>query len=56
MTEEMVLGVPRQLLDELKIGQGLQFGVDAWMEALLDPRNSRFRPRSQAERDPGFKH
>jgi predicted NUDIX family phosphoesterase len=55
MTEEMVLGVPRQLLEELKIGQGLQFGVEARMEALLDARNSRFRPRSQAEQDSGFK-
>ncbi len=55
MAEEMVLGVPRRLLDELRIGQGLQFGVDAWMEALLDPGNSCFRPRSQAERDTGFK-
>ena len=52
MKNEMVLGVPSRLLDELEIGQGLQLEVEAWLEVLLDPRNSRFRPRSQAGTGP----
>ena len=55
MKNEMVLGVPSRLLDELEIGQGLQLEVEARLEVLLDPRNSRFRPRSQAEQDLDFK-
>ena len=55
MKEEMVLGVPSRLLEALEIGQGFQPEVEARLDVLLDPRNSRFRPRSQAERDPEFK-
>ena len=55
MKDEMVLGVPSRLLDDLEIGQGLQLEVEARLEVLLDPRNSFFRPRSQAEQDLDFK-
>ena len=55
MKDEMVLGVPRRLLETLEIGQGFQPEVEARLEVLLDPRNTRFRPRSQAEQDPEFK-
>ena len=55
MKDEMVLGVPSRLLEALEIGQGFQPEVEARLEALLDPRNSRFRPRSRAEQDPEFK-
>ena len=55
MKNEMVLGVPSRLLDDLEIGQGLQLEVEARLEVLLDPRNSFFRPRSQAEQDLDFK-
>ena len=55
MKDEMVLGVPSRLLEALEIGQGFQPEVEARLEVLLDPRNSRFRPRSRAEQDPEFK-
>ena len=55
MKEEMVLGVSSQVLDTLKIGQGCQPEVEAQLEILLNPSNSCFRARSQAERDPEFK-
>ena len=55
MKDEMVLGVPSRLLHTLEIGQGFHPQVETRLEALLDPRNSRFRPRAQAELDPEFK-
>lgn len=55
MKDEMVLGVPRRLLEILEIGQGFQPEAEDRLEVLLDPRNSRFRPRSQAEHDLEFK-
>lgn len=55
MKDEMVLGVPSRLLEALEIGQGFQPEVEARLEVLLDPRNSRFRPRSRVEQDPEFK-
>ena len=55
MKDEMVLGVPSRLLETLEIGQGFQPEVEARLEVLLDPRNSFFRPRSQAEQDLDFK-
>lgn len=55
MNEEMVLGVPRQLLDDLGIGQGFHFNINIWLNSLLDPQNSYFRPRTEAEQDRSFK-
>lgn len=55
MTEEMVLGVPRHLLEKLGIGQGLHFNIDDYLGELLDASNSVFRPRNQVENDSNFK-
>ena len=43
MSEEMVLGVPRYLLENLGIGQGLHFNIEDYLRQLLDPSNSVFR-------------
>jgi predicted NUDIX family phosphoesterase len=54
-SKEWVLAVPRSLLDELGIFQGIQLKVESYLPLLLDPRYTRFLPRSQAEEDPRFK-
>lgn len=51
----MVLGVPRYLLENLGIGQGLHFNIEDYLRQLLDPSNSVFRSRAQVENDPDFK-
>jgi predicted NUDIX family phosphoesterase len=53
--EEMILVVPRSLLDGLGAFQGLSFEVDRYLPAFLDRRNNRFIARSAAENDPSFK-
>lgn len=53
--EENILVVPRTLLENLGIFEGLCFDVDRYMPALLDPRNNLFLPRSAAEEDPTYK-
>lgn len=53
--EEMILVVPRALLDQLGSFQGLQFDVDKYLPAFLSRENNHFMPRSQAETDPTHK-
>lgn len=55
MREELVLTVPRSLLDELGAFQGIQLKVKSYLQHILDTRHTRFLPRSQAEEDPRFK-
>lgn len=54
-TEENILCIPRPILDGLGAFQGLNFEVERYMPALLDPANNLFLPRSPAEKDPGHK-
>lgn len=53
--EEQVLVVERAALDKVGTFQGLQFEVDAYLDALLAPGVPRFMPRPLAEQDPAFK-
>lgn len=53
--EEQVLVVERAALDEVGTFQGLQFEVQAYLDALLAPGVPRYMPRSLAENDPTFK-
>jgi predicted NUDIX family phosphoesterase len=55
MREELVLTVPRSLLDELGAFQGIQLKVESYLQHILDTRHTRFLPRSQAEEDLRFK-
>ena len=55
MTEELVLCVPRALFDEIGAFQGIQTDVTPYIPRILDPQNTRFIPRSQAESDPSWK-
>ena len=55
MKDELVLGFPRKLLDDLGAFQGIQLETECYLEVILDARNTRFMPRSQAEEDPSFK-
>lgn len=55
MSEELVLAVPRELLDTLGSFQGLEFDTAPYLEQMLGKQNSRFLPRSRAEDDPSFK-
>ncbi len=52
---EKVLVVPRRLLDELGSFQGLNFEVDHYLPAFLDPANNFFLGRDEAEDDPSHK-
>jgi predicted NUDIX family phosphoesterase len=54
-TEENILVVPRVILEELGLFEGLSFEVDRYMPAMLDPRHNLFLPRSAAEDDPSHK-
>jgi predicted NUDIX family phosphoesterase len=55
MSEEMILVVPREVLDAQGSFQGLSFEVDRYLEAFFTPPVPRFMRRSDAEGDPGFK-
>ncbi len=53
---EQVLVVPRTLLEEIGMFQGLRAeGVEAALEKLLDPANHFFMDRAAAEEDPTHK-
>lgn len=54
-SDEKVLGFSRALFDQLGSFQGFSAEVDRYLPVILDPKNNSFRPRSQAESDPGFK-
>ncbi len=55
MAEEMVLCFPRALFDEIGAFQGITDDVARYIPRILEPRNTRFIPRSQAEDDPSWK-
>ena len=55
MSEEMILVVPRTVLEELGDFQGLRFEVDRYLNAFLTPPEPRFMKRSEAELDPSHK-
>ena len=52
---EHVLVVPTQLFRDLGYFQGFNANVDKYMQKLLDPANTSFRPRNEVEEDPSFK-
>ena len=54
-TEENILCVPRPVLEDLGLFEGLSCEVSRYMPALLDPANNLFLPRSAAEQDPTHK-
>ncbi|MBV9391858.1 MAG: hypothetical protein JOY96_08205, partial [Verrucomicrobia bacterium] len=53
--EEMVLVVRRGLFDSLGAFQGLKFGPERYLKALLSRENNFFVARSAAEDDPSLK-
>lgn len=55
MAEELVLTFPRTLLDEIGSFQGLSTDVAPFIPRILDPRVTRYVPRSLAETDPSLK-
>ncbi|MFM9024078.1 MAG: phosphoesterase [Planctomycetaceae bacterium] len=52
---EDVLVVPRSLFDRVGAFQGFCGDVAAYLPALLDPRQTSWRPRAAVEEDPSFK-
>jgi len=54
-SEEHVLVVRRELLEEFGSFQGLHTEVDRYLQAFLVPGNNFFVPRSHAEHDPSLK-
>ena len=55
MREEMVLCIPRTLLDQIGTFQGIQTNLEAYIPRILEAENTLFVPRSQAEEDPCWK-
>jgi predicted NUDIX family phosphoesterase len=52
---EHVLVIPTQLFHEIGHVQGFTDQVQPYLEVLLDPKNTSYRPRSEMEDDPSFK-
>jgi predicted NUDIX family phosphoesterase len=52
---EQVLVVPTELFRSLGYFQGFSGDVDRYLDALLNPANTSYRPRSEMEEDPSFK-
>ncbi|NLX57188.1 MAG: phosphoesterase [Planctomycetaceae bacterium] len=55
VSSEQVLVVPTQLLHELGYFQGFLPGAAPYLESLLSPQHTSYRPRAEMERDPRFK-
>ena len=54
-TIEHVLVVPTLLFHELGYFQGFNAHVDRYLNTLLDPAHTSFRPRNEVEEDPSYK-
>ncbi len=52
---EQVLVVPTELLHQLGYFQGFSAGAEGYLDTLLDPQNTSYRPRDKMEQDPSFK-
>jgi predicted NUDIX family phosphoesterase len=52
---ERVLVVPTELFHRLGHFQGFSDNVDGYLDELLRPENTSYRPRAEVEKDPGFK-
>jgi predicted NUDIX family phosphoesterase len=52
---ERVLVVPTELFRRLGYFQGFSGDVDRYLETLLSPQHTSFRPRNEVEEDPSFK-
>ena len=53
--EEHVLVVPTSLLHDCGYFQGFSSDTDAYLDRLLDPEHTSYRPRGTMEEDPSFK-
>jgi len=53
--DEQVLVIPRQVIEQAGMFQGLAFDVERYIKAIFAPGVPRFMPRPQAEKDPSFK-
>lgn len=54
-TVEHVLCVPTLLFHELGHFQGFNAHVERYLQTLLDPTHTSFRPRNEVEEDPSYK-
>ncbi len=52
---ECVLVVPTGLFHKLGYFQGFSTDADRYLDALLDPQHTSYRPRHEVEQDPQFK-
>ena len=52
---ERVLVVPTELFHQLGYFEGFTAHIDGYLEELLSPENTSYRPRSEMEQDPGYK-
>ena len=55
MQVEQILVVPTELFRRLGYFQGFSGDVDRYLDELLRPENTSYRPRAEVEKDPGFK-
>ena len=54
-TTEQVLVVPTLLFHEIGVFQGFTEDVDRYVDTLLDPLHTSYRPRDEVEDDPSYK-
>ena len=52
---ERVLVVPTELFHSLGHFQGFSSEVDRYLDVLLSPEHTSYRPRQEVEEDPGYK-
>jgi predicted NUDIX family phosphoesterase len=55
VSDENVLVFSRSLFEQLGVFQGFNSDVNRYLTSILDIKNNRFMPRSQAETNPKFK-
>lgn len=55
VSSEQVLVVPTQLLHDLGYFQGFLPGVTGYLDTLLSPQHTSYRPRAEMEINPNFK-
>jgi predicted NUDIX family phosphoesterase len=55
VSDEQVLVFPRRILDEVGAFNGLRREIGPYMDAVLAPGNTMYRPRGQVEEDPSLK-
>lgn len=55
MADEQVLVIKRSIIEEIGVFHGLMFNIREYLDRIFAAGAGQFIPRTQAEKDPGFK-